>query len=172
MELDVPSSWREVTSLKNPSETLPWEIFTFILSLLSPHDLSRCMRVSNFWHQGANNNFVSDSHDYFQYFMLYFFLKRANCAEFARFGMLSAKTSGQIRAIYQRYTYIYMYIAFFSNGFQFIYANLQTNRHLRANGCAQQAYKDSIRDSTRDYITKEELCSFEWSFRFKSQAGT
>lgn len=33
------------------------------------------------------------------------------------------------------------------------------------------AYRDSWKDSKRDVITAEELCSFEWQWRFKEAAG-
>lgn len=36
----------------------------------------------------------------------------------------------------------------------------------------KQAYVTSIADSTRCHITEDELCSFPWTFRFKSTAGT
>jgi len=37
---------------------------------------------------------------------------------------------------------------------------------------SKEAYKKSIIDSNRTYITKEELCAFIWNFRFKEDAGS
>eukprot|EP01111_Echinosteliopsis_oligospora_P016613 TRINITY_DN696_c1_g1_i2.p1 TRINITY_DN696_c1_g1~~TRINITY_DN696_c1_g1_i2.p1 ORF type:complete len:284 (+),score=60.78 TRINITY_DN696_c1_g1_i2:64-915(+) len=35
----------------------------------------------------------------------------------------------------------------------------------------RQAYKDSLNDCKRAYVTMEELCGFTWNFRFKESAG-
>lgn len=42
---------------------------------------------------------------------------------------------------------------------------------LRDSGKACEAYRQSLLDSRRTSITKEELCSICWSFRFKACAG-
>jgi len=39
------------------------------------------------------------------------------------------------------------------------------------NGYPKEAYRDSLRDFERKWITKEELCSFCWNIRFKKAAG-
>jgi len=44
-------------------------------------------------------------------------------------------------------------------------------RILHQNGQSKLAYQCSLKDSKRQYISKEELCSFEWNFRFKASAG-
>ena len=42
---------------------------------------------------------------------------------------------------------------------------------MRGASRSKIAYFRSIEDSKREHLTKEELCEFEWNFRFKSQAG-
>ena len=42
---------------------------------------------------------------------------------------------------------------------------------VEENGNPKRAYWLSLKDSKRTWITKEELCSLNWSFRFKQQAG-
>jgi len=41
----------------------------------------------------------------------------------------------------------------------------------RAMGLAKEAYRESLKDGERKWITKEELCSFCWNIRFKKAAG-
>jgi len=42
---------------------------------------------------------------------------------------------------------------------------------LKREGQARRAFFAALKDSTRTRITKSELCSFTWSFRFKRNAG-
>ncbi|KAI9023900.1 hypothetical protein DFJ74DRAFT_666551 [Hyaloraphidium curvatum] len=44
-------------------------------------------------------------------------------------------------------------------------------RQILSRGRAKDAYRLSVRDSRRNCITKEELCMFEWQWRFKEDAG-
>eukprot|EP00300_Choanocystis_sp_HF-7_P022063 c21195_g1_i1.p1 GENE.c21195_g1_i1~~c21195_g1_i1.p1 ORF type:complete len:363 (+),score=63.29 c21195_g1_i1:47-1090(+) len=43
---------------------------------------------------------------------------------------------------------------------------------MRAQANPKQALRCSVLDATRDRITKEELCTMQWDFRFKQVAGT
>jgi len=45
------------------------------------------------------------------------------------------------------------------------------SNRIRALCNPKTALKESIRDAKRTYITLDELCRFEWSFRFKGTAG-
>ena len=42
---------------------------------------------------------------------------------------------------------------------------------LRESGELKRAYFESLIDSTRTFLTTEELFSFDWAFRFKDSAG-
>lgn len=47
----------------------------------------------------------------------------------------------------------------------------QQFRDLLAQGNPKEAYRGSLEDSKRDWLTTEELCSFTWEWRFKAVAG-
>ena len=44
-------------------------------------------------------------------------------------------------------------------------------RKLRASGDARAALRLSIEDAERTWLTDDELCAFDWNFRFKASAG-
>eukprot|EP01111_Echinosteliopsis_oligospora_P016611 TRINITY_DN696_c0_g1_i2.p1 TRINITY_DN696_c0_g1~~TRINITY_DN696_c0_g1_i2.p1 ORF type:complete len:182 (-),score=3.97 TRINITY_DN696_c0_g1_i2:135-680(-) len=41
----------------------------------------------------------------------------------------------------------------------------------QVNDDPKEAYKESLRDAERSYLTAEELCGFTWNFRFKKVTG-
>lgn len=49
--------------------------------------------------------------------------------------------------------------------------NFRILLQLETEGGARKSFFSALKDSKRTLITKEELCSFVWSFRFKRAAG-
>lgn len=45
------------------------------------------------------------------------------------------------------------------------------SERAKAQRCARDAYVESVRDSRRTWLERDELISFSWWFRFKQQAG-
>lgn len=52
-----------------------------------------------------------------------------------------------------------------------VYVPKEYKKKAEEMGLAQSAYKESLEDAKRGYITAEELCSFTWRFRYKKMAG-
>eukprot|EP00186_Timspurckia_oligopyrenoides_P004781 CAMPEP_0182442724 /NCGR_PEP_ID=MMETSP1172-20130603/1625_1 /TAXON_ID=708627 /ORGANISM="Timspurckia oligopyrenoides, Strain CCMP3278" /LENGTH=428 /DNA_ID=CAMNT_0024637741 /DNA_START=44 /DNA_END=1330 /DNA_ORIENTATION=+ len=50
-------------------------------------------------------------------------------------------------------------------------SKVYVSQEIRDMQYAREAYKESLKDAKRTWLTKEELVAFEWSFRFKAAAG-
>jgi len=107
-------------SSRNPAEVLPYEIFTHVLSMLSPTDLRNCLLCCRAWRVAADDGHV---------------------------------WVVQCRQLWSDKIYVP----------ETIDAMRRTQPKL--------AYRESLIDAERQTITAEELCTFDWFFRFKTNAG-